>query len=245
MFGNFRRSSLPVVILALICVTGAVYAETQALPVKWRTVRNVQAGQWEAELVYPQFVGQSPVVKQANATIQARAREEIRQFVKSSRDASEADGLEHPLTYKGKPIVSVARPDLISMFYEASNFLGGAHGNFWYIPLNFGYVGGNSRRLALQDLFRSGVDARSAVSEVVIPKLRDRDATSVVQGEMKELPPELAESFVITPAGLSFLFDPYAVGTYAEGTFVIKVPYAEFGDKLDPNGPLKPLLDTK
>ena len=38
--------------------------------------------------------------------------------------------------------------------------------------------------------------------------------------------------FVITPAGLSFLIQPYEVGPYTSGLFLVKIPFAVFGPLL-------------
>ena len=47
--------------------------------------------------------------------------------------------------------------------------------------------------------------------------------------------------FVITPAGPTFLIQPYEVGPYTSGPFRVKIPFAAFGSALNPAGLLKGL----
>lgn len=73
-------------------------------------------------------------------------------------------------------------------------------------------------------------------------KLRERKASQVVDGDIESLPDELLENFIVTPSAMTFLFAPYAVGSYAEGSFLVKLAFEELGAILDPDGPLKPVL---
>jgi hypothetical protein len=50
------------------------------------------------------------------------------------------------------------------------------------------------------------------------------------------------DEFVIKPDRLTYIFSPYEMGSYAEGSYEIDVPYAPISAKLDPNGPLKEFL---
>jgi hypothetical protein len=45
--------------------------------------------------------------------------------------------------------------------------------------------------------------------------------------------------------GVKFLFDPYELGPYSEGRFVIMMEYSEIMDLIDQAGPLRAVLDGR
>lgn len=227
-----------IALAAGVCI--ALHAPFAALasaqvPVSWKTIRTDRDGLWKGRAVYPRFGGGGAVADLANKAAAKTAQDTLDEF---RRAASGVRGkLQFLYEMESLAIVSVATPQLISLYFDTTEYTGGAHGNRFYQPMNFAIVNGKAQRLKLQDLFKKGVDARQVVSDAVLPKLRDLKASAVVDGDITELPADLAESFVITPSGLTFLFEPYAVASYAEGSFIIKIPFEELRGSLLVGGP--------
>lgn len=215
------------------------FADTKVV---WKVYSQPSSGKWDAAAHYPQLTGNTLAIF-ASAAIEKDCKSWIDTFVKEAkRDWSPIGGRRIKWDFQRRSFVSVASRDLISLYYQDFMWTGGAHPNTNYVCSSYGYVNGKTVKLHVNDLFKSGVDVKQVVSRVVIPKLRDMGAQWVVDGEMKECSDENLSCFVITPTTLTFIFRPYAAGPYAQGEFMVKVPFAEFGDALNRSGPLKSLL---
>lgn len=139
--------------------------------------------------------------------------------------------LPGPYEYQGEGAVTFARPArLISAVLDVYKFAGGAYGNAWYFPFNYGVIDGKMRRLVLGDLYRPNSGHERLVSMAVIAKLKtDKGATWVRDGQMTSLSVEQLNRFSITPRGLVFLFNQYEAGPYAAGRFEVTLSVQDLG----------------
>jgi hypothetical protein len=232
-------------LLSLTCIAAAplLHAQSGALPVRYKAINDKQK-RLEIEAKYPAFGGQTPLAKLANRTLEARVLKEVRMVrARLKEDWSQKDFTPPaPYSLSIHPEVSVATPGLISLQLGCFAYLGGAHGAAWMPTYNFAIVNGKAKQLALQDLFQRKEDAIDTVSKLVIPKLREQGASSVVDGSLKKLTKEQANNFVVTKRGLEFIFEPYSVGSWAEGQRAVEIPFASLAAHLDKNGPLRSML---
>lgn len=136
---------------------------------------------------------------------------------------------------------SIERDDLISLIGTAYYDFGGAHPNRDHVGLNYGLVNGKARRLAFADLLKDPKRAKEIADQAVMPKLIVLRAMWVTEGSINELQPKQVDNFVITPAGITWLFAPYEMGSYAEGDYFVKVPWSELEADLRSSGPLRGL----
>ncbi len=128
------------------------------------------------------------------------------------------------------------------MYVETWQYDGGAHPNTFYVAYTFGIVAGTPARVRLQDLCRAGTDCEHLAADLLMARLRQNpDALFIQDGTVKRIPHVVVSRFVITPAGLTFLIQPYEVGPYTSGSFRVKIPFAAFGSALNPAGPLNGL----
>lgn len=119
-------------------------------------------------------------------------------------------------------------PRVISVAYEVFTDTGGAHPNHFSRVFNLSIgADGSISRLELSNLFKAGAEYGPELSKRIIADLRRQEAQWVLDGEVKELSPEELSGFVLTPRGLRFLFDPYAVGPYVQGSFIVDIPYKD------------------
>ncbi len=133
-----------------------------------------------------------------------------------------------------EPVPKMDTALVCSGYVRSYAFTGGAHGYTYFESMNLGPMG---KRISLQDLFAKGVDGRREASFAVLQQLLKTGQGSGVQdGNWTELTPEQVKNFVMTPKGLMFLFGSYDLGSYAEGTFEIEVPYSDIRG-LDLKGP--------
>ena len=229
----------------LILIVGSVFG--QPAPKKTSlTLKPLRetSKRHEIKCKVPVFGGGGLVARLANRTIALAIQEDVK-MLKSrvAEDWAEKDHTPPAPYFLGiEPDVSLATDQLISLHLSAESFTGGAHGSLWLPAYNFGIVKGKPKKLTLQDLFLKSRDANDIVSRIVIAELRENGASSATSGGMTELSEHQANNFVISKKGLTFLFEPYSAGSWAEGMYMIEVPFSKLYGNLDPNGPLKSLF---
>lgn len=226
----------------LIAILVASYATAADLKVTYRTIRNDKKGLWTSSVRYPQFSGTSALAKLANKTMRAEAQAFLKDFAKSSREALQDYKSDREYAAEWTPTISLATDHLISLSFAGYQDMGGAHPSHFYTSYAFGYVNGKAKELKLQDLFLQGTKPNEVCSPPVLKRLRARQASNVMDDTIKVLEPSYFDIFVITKSAITFLFAPYDVASYAEGSFDAKVPFAELRSSLNSKGPLKKLL---
>ncbi len=216
------------------------------LSVRYRILQKKRAGRYDIVVTYPVFAGMSPLIPLANRSIREYAVQTVATFVREADAEYHEFGAAAPGNgwfLELHPHVSLARPDLISVYFDRDTYMGGPHPNSEYLSQSFGIVHGKAKQLALADLMRPGQNAYDVLSPVTLPRLKARGASSVVDEDgIKKLNGETLHSWCLTPNGLTLLFAPYEVASYAEGSYIVKLPFAELKSNLDPQGPLRNLV---
>jgi len=131
---------------------------------------------------------------------------------------------------------------LISLLIIVYEFTGGTHGNRGYSSKNFSIKQGKAVPLELKNLFVANSPYLKVLSDFCIKELRKQEASSVVDGKIESLNEDNLSVFTLEPSGIRFVFAPYQVGSYAEGSFFVIVPYKELQKYLKPDGPLNNLI---
>jgi len=128
--------------------------------------------------------------------------------------------------------------DILSIYFETSAYIGGAHPSQYHTTLNYDLTTG--RTLALADLFRPGIDAVQSVADYCINDLRQRQdmlfPDYATTGAAPQ--PENYQAWNVTSLGLLITFDEYQVAPYAAGPQTVLIPYPALETLLDPLGPL-------
>lgn len=222
----------PVAVALALCA-----AACADLKVTTKRLGQSKKGFYEATASYPVFTGAGAVVKLANAQVAQQAKSDYDRFVGDAKQGSRELGRPTMAwAYESKAIVALANETLVSLYFDRYEFSGGAHPNTFQLPLNFGLVDGEAKRLKLGDLVKPG-SAGTILSQIVRPRLNN--AKRIRGGDpVDSIEASLADSFVITRAGLTWLFPTYSVGPYVEGSYEVKVPYSDLAPYLVSGGPL-------
>ena len=144
---------------------------------------------------------------------------------------------EHPAgTFTETRVVYLTAFDsnLLSYYTLIDSYTGGAHPNSWREATTLTRDGSGSWEAAggaCEAVGRLGWECdESSLRPEVIDELRQQEAAWVEQGEVTRQTEWLLESFVLTPGGVRFLFDPYEVGPYVQGPFEVEIPYGSLVD---------------
>lgn len=112
---------------------------------------------------------------------------------------------------------------LVLTHYEYS---GGAHGNSGAHTLNLALSPeGNVSNANLSAFLAEGDESIAHLSTLLIADLKKQGASTVVDGGITAFTREELPAFTASRKGLTFYFDPYAVGPYAEGSFTVEIPW--------------------
>ncbi|HRI44798.1 MAG TPA: DUF3298 and DUF4163 domain-containing protein [Fimbriimonadaceae bacterium] len=217
----------------VLCASAAVVADQ-----KFSTKRLSQAkkGYYEAKSSYPAFSGRGIVLALANGEIAKEARADFGRFVNEAKQEARFGRPTAAWGYEATTVVALATDSLVSVYFDRYSYSGGAHPNTFQLPLNFGLVAGKAKRLKLEDVLKPG-SAGVVMSQIVRPRL---NAAKGARGgdPIETIDKDLNNSFVVTRAGMTWLFPAYSVGPYAEGSYEIKVPWSDLAPHLAAGGPL-------
>jgi hypothetical protein len=138
--------------------------------------------------------------------------------------------------------VEYVSPSLVSFRVAASSFSGGAHGMYGCSGVTFEMKNGVPVQVRLADIFQTqnGRGYAEHLSTLVHKDLKRQGASSMDDIKPAEFTNRFATldgvEFTVRPFGLTFYFNPYDVGSYAEGMYEVRVPWSSLKAYLKPNG---------
>lgn len=122
--------------------------------------------------------------------------------------------------------------NLASFVFQNYAFTGGAHPMTYYETLNLLRTDTGVKPIAFEDIFKDAAGAAKVISTRLVEDLKRQQASSVVSSSITEFKREDLNNFVVCRGGLVFHFSPYAVASYAEGAFQVRVPWDVVKDYL-------------
>lgn len=196
------------------------------------------------EAMFPEFSGTNQLQSALNKFLIANARDDIHGFVTNGYDNAWTAWKErNSIFYKWEGTsdvqISFLSERLMSLYEDCWAETGGAHGNTTLVGHNLLCVNGKWREFTLEYLFRPGSEWEKLLSSACVRGLRRQEASDFTLGRTKEFKAADISVFTLDEDGLAIHFDPYAVGSYAEGSFHVFVPWSEVRPLLDTNGPAK------
>jgi hypothetical protein len=197
-----------------------------------------KSGNIDVEATYPQFTQALPAAKQLNTLVRSILSQKKKNIVRQAQEAEPIAFRNGPWTFVYESDIAYASKDLVSLIGSTYTYTGGAHGMTSYSSANYQITNGSVKQLGMNDLFKQGTPYLSVLSNEIIGLLRQKDAMWVTTGQVTSFEPKDLSVYSITPKGLTFYFDPYAVGSYAQGAFMVTVPYSVMSGYIREGGPL-------
>lgn len=170
----------------------------------------------------------------------AERTQSVKEQAGELKDAESA--AEEHLSASSSCDIESATQEIVSLLCVLDEYMGGAHGMTTPSGRNYALsLDGAPKPLGLWDLVKKSPANEKALSALILAELKRAEASSVVEGSVKDFIKELAGDeipFTILPAGLVFHFAPYAVGSYAEGPFRVLIPNRALAELFRRDGPL-------
>lgn len=223
-----------------MAVSIALLSPTAEDPVRLRTIPSPRDLSGSARVVVVDF-GRGPAQVAATRAMRSRAEAILKDFANAARDTlrrmrGNRDMRRYDLYLSVRPTVSLNQSGRVSAYLEVYTFTGGARLNRWFETFTFVADERGARAVTLGDLLLPG-RKRDFLDWVLLPALNelkaDRGASPASMVDDRAL-----NSFVATRSALVWLFSPYAVGAYAEGAYVVKLPLEKLGGYVQRTHPL-------
>jgi hypothetical protein len=133
--------------------------------------------------------------------------------------------------------VNVVRQDssLVGLEYNGYQFSGGAHGATFIKYLNWDVTG--HKKLLLSDILKPGYGSElNKVAEKIFRKQENLTETASLKDNyfFKDDKFALNENYLITPLGLTFIYNQYEIKPYAAGQTKLTIPYSQIKTLLQP-----------
>lgn len=191
-------------------------------------VQSVKAGWYQITASYPVYT--SSIGKVATAGLKAAAQKRVGAFKHEFNQLDAKPEHEYTVDWSVEP--KLRRENLLSFLVQCHFYTGGAHPNHDSETFNYQRVDGKVKRIHLADIMRVRMVPEAFASGIVIPKLKEKGATEVQSGAVTHLTREQADKFYITDEGLTWRFDPYEMGSYAEGAIEVTATWDELKGKV-------------
>lgn len=204
-----------------LTVAGVETAGTLPRVAQYSELRLAE-GRVESSSAWPRFA--APALKRVSGSLEAQAYEQVGTFVGEGRSGVDDGALGWAWRSDGYVDVIGVAGDYLSLLVSTSTDTGGAHGNTYFSSALYDLGGGGATPLALAELFSPDTGWEAAVTSWVTNDLLRQEATWIQGGAVITL--HDLSTFTLGPTGLTFVFDPYAVGPYVQGAFAVTLPYA-------------------
>jgi hypothetical protein len=132
--------------------------------------------------------------------------------------------------------VLLQKPGYISLRLDNVDYAGGAHANPTFSYINYDLS--RHQAIPLDSLLKPGSQPKlEVIGERIFRKNEGLSPTqSLENGYFFESGKfHLNKNYTLTKQGLEFLYNPYEIKSYAEGTTKLLIPYAEIKDLMRPN----------
>lgn len=203
---------------------------------EFQRTETMQGPWYRLTATWPVFSEAHPLLARLNSVLPGEMRRLDDEFLGPPADRRNAIA---PMTQDGSVEVIHCSPRLVSLLVSRYTYTGGAHGNTDFLPLTWMWADGAPFHLDLADLFtdaKAMIEVKARCAEDLIRQ----GASEAAQVEAK--PDAFFKTFCVSRNGLGVQFAPYAVGSYAEGSFHVTIPWSRLTRFIDPHGPLAELL---
>jgi hypothetical protein len=125
--------------------------------------------------------------------------------------------------------------DLVSVFGTGYEYTHGAHGNYTHYAENFWIVNGEITLVRLSDLFMDGSNWQELLCHHASADLQRQKEPDFIPCSLTI---EELDVFWLAEEGITFVFAPYEVGCFAEGSYAVHVPWSVLQPVIRGDGPV-------
>ena len=167
--------------------------------------------------------------------------EEIYSEMQKNTPKGEKPDLAYDLTKTDEMRIHHCSERFVSTYRIESSFMGGAHFNYSYFGETWWNAGGKVwRKIAMNELFTADTAYIQHLNTLIVAKLKQQGAQFVVDGTITDFTNLLRKgrlAWVMRPAGITFIFAPLSVATFADGETAAFIPWKAVKQYVQKDGP--------
>jgi hypothetical protein len=219
-----------------------------------RTLKDNNNNKWDVTIEFPEFLPANAVgIPEINSALSVFANQSKAKFVAQFGDYDFL-GERMPFHLHISFSVTLVAYHLISVRFSEGIYTGGAHPNYYTRTFNFvrdpwyefdiEYLAANDKfyeffktisDACIDDIIRQRVQANSDWVETKLPSLASIPEQDSWLRRGASPDPKNFGNFCLEPDSLLFVFDPYHVGSYAEGRSEVRLSLKIIGPYIRPN----------
>jgi hypothetical protein len=216
---------------------------TATLPKSYATATLITSkpGFYSTKLVLPQF-GTKGFLRYASYITKIAAQSERDRFLATVFPGGQRmDKQRREVRFTSKPLVTFYEPKLISLVLMVEEDNAGAHPHSVPMTFTFASTPNSAYEVHLADIFREGSPYAEGINRLLLEQLVKDPRSWAKEQHLKAVPAELLESFVVTPKGLLYVFEPATIGPHAAGVIDALIPGSKVAPWIPSGSPLQSL----
>ncbi len=215
------------------------------IPLQTRTEHFTESGE-KGDVLRARWTGISvtgpvPFEPNINKALDAYTANESKNFAASSKKMLSDAKLDHSErakygaaffpAFEDNRDIYVRRADslVVSLLESGSSYMGGAHGMYGFTGKTFDTYTG--KEMQLTDIFASPTAMTDAIKQQLMFDYPKASFQASNGSSMRNMVDQLAKDghlfWTMDPRGVTFYFNPYILGSYAEGVFTTTLLYSE------------------
>jgi hypothetical protein len=208
-------------------------------------IRNKAPG-YIYDRIWPIINGNKPVIKQLNQAIFNESMNRLKSFQKENKDNHpDSTSVVSTFEYSNFNYVIHADNRLASILSLQYWYSGGAHGMTSFNGESYILKGNKPVRLDLKTIFLPKTDYMEKLVSIVKEDIGKQRVGVTDAQKIPDISGKDLQTFTISTGGITFYFDPYAVGSYAEGYYSSYLSWDKLSEIINPKGPVGYLLPKK
>jgi hypothetical protein len=197
---------------------------------------------YQVSISYPLLNSRVPVCRLANSLLKEKISRQERAFVGSQEVRASKRGSS--LWLETQWDLSIANDQFVSTYGHSSTYYGGVHDVQESATLNVGLVKGKPKVLTVWDLCKDPAKDSERLRALVLKRVLQISTDKRFE-DVKGISNTQLNRFVVTRGGIAWIFNPYEIAPFSQGTIQVKITFADLLPYLNPNGPLRPLLNAQ
>jgi len=214
-----------------------------AFDAEMKEIKDIKDKDWIITVTYPSLKGDSKPVKAINDSIEKEIKAGVEEF-KEECYFDEEFRPSFPFEFESlkDSAITLNTDKIFSAVVHVMTYTGGAHPNCGFYTFNYIVEDDAVKRLSLTTLFGNDLEK---VKDLLLPLInKERKLRTEMDLVLEKLEDDMLTEFTMDPFGVNFIFPQYCIGAYAEGEYIISVPWEDLASFIR-NATIKSYIDNK
>lgn len=221
------------ILISTVLMATAISNQIDPQKPTWGTIHESETGRYSINVAYPVFPNSHPLSKPVNDLIESSIQKGISNHKKAF--AEYYDSYQHEWDLTIEPVIARNDSKVVSVLIYRSEYTGGNHPNTHTEAINVAVINKKPQSITLADIASPTATSYRILNDLVLPKINDArlKRTNDSETTIADLPLSFSKNFIISKNGITFVYDAYTFGAYVEGSYDIKLSWAELRGQIN------------